>query len=66
MFYDDLCHLRKSLITIQSSSLLNSAMIATNMHSPTSNRYGSKQRSDSEPNIFLPRQHIVTIVDVLQ
>ena len=32
----------------------------------TSNRYHSKQRSDSEPNILSDRQRILTIIDHLQ
>ncbi|CAF3471698.1 unnamed protein product [Rotaria sp. Silwood1] len=61
--YNGLCHIRQSLINTQSNSNLNTTSL---IEPSTSNRYHSKQRSDSEPNILSDRQRILTIIDDLQ
>ncbi|CAF0927065.1 unnamed protein product [Rotaria sordida] len=61
--YNDLCHIRQSLICTQSNSNLNTTSL---IETSTSNRYHSKQRSDSEPNILSDRQRILTIINDLQ
>jgi hypothetical protein len=61
--YNDLCHIRQTLANTQSNINLNTTSL---IESSTSNRYHSKQRSDSEPNILTDRQRILTIIDHLQ
>lgn len=61
--YSDLCHIRQILADTHSTSHLNTTSL---IEPSTSNRYHSKQRSDSEPNILTDRQRILTIIDHLQ
>jgi hypothetical protein len=64
--YDDLCHLRQTLTNTQSNSNTDVGIIPIQIDSPTSSRYQTKQRSDSEPNILSDRQRMLTIIDDLQ
>ncbi|CAF1550637.1 unnamed protein product [Adineta steineri] len=65
--YDGLCHLRQTLTNSQINSTTDiSTTIPIQIDSPTSSRYHTKQRSDSEPNILSDRRRMITVTEELQ
>jgi hypothetical protein len=64
--YDSLCNLRQSLTNPQTNSNTDMSIIPIQIDSPTSTRYQTKPRSDSEPNILTDHQRILAIIEDFQ